>query len=160
MTPKELMLLIESLSPSGPVTDSLTEALAARSKRPKKAWYRHQKEHWLGWLSEYDGPGAYDRKVYQGRTADFVYNHIMCPPMILWLGEGVGAPKAIVEEAANACLAAGRTLPRRCATIRTIVPWSMIEERLQALRLDCPKTEKPSRATPPKLLQSKSMNLR
>ena len=24
-------------------------------------WYRTQKEHWLGWLSQYEGPGAYGR---------------------------------------------------------------------------------------------------
>ena len=29
-----------------------------RQNYPGK-WYKKQKEHWLGWLSEYDGLGAY-----------------------------------------------------------------------------------------------------
>ncbi|ACK50506.1 hypothetical protein Msil_1556 [Methylocella silvestris BL2] len=124
------MLLIHKLSPAGPVTDSLTEALAARKKGPNRAWYRHQKEHWLGWLGEYNGPGAYDRKVHESRTAEFVYNHIMCPPMVLWLGEGAGVPRALVEEAASACLAAGKTQPKQCAAIRAVIPWKMVDERL------------------------------
>jgi hypothetical protein len=52
-------------------------------------WYRSQKEHWLGWLSEYDGPGYYGRKN-PDRSAEFVYNHINCAPMVLWLGEASG----------------------------------------------------------------------
>lgn len=33
------------------------------------AWYSSQKEHWLGWLAEYDRPGAYGRVVGQQRSA-------------------------------------------------------------------------------------------
>ena len=110
---------------------ALTAALAERRKHPKKKpWYQHQKEHWLGWLKEYDGPGAYGRAVHNGRTAEFAYNHAMNPAMVLWLGEGVGVPHDIVEQAAKACLAAGPTLPRQCAAVRKLVPWKMIEERL------------------------------
>jgi hypothetical protein len=157
--PQELMLLIAKLSPVGTVTDSLTAALAARKQPAGNIWYRHQQEHWLGWLAEYNGPGAYDRKVHQCRTAEFVYNHIMCPPMILWLGEGIGVPKVFVEDAANACLAAGQTLPKQCAAIRTIVPWGMIEERAQALKLDSPKNERPPLPKWPKPFQRKNMTL-
>jgi hypothetical protein len=48
----------------------------------------------MGWLSEYNGPGAYSRKAWRGRSAEFVYNHIGCPPMLLWLAEVTGLPKA------------------------------------------------------------------
>lgn len=34
-------------------------------------WYTTQKQHWLGWLSEYDGPGAYGRRSGQNRDAKF-----------------------------------------------------------------------------------------
>jgi hypothetical protein len=147
MTPKQLMFRIEKLSPTGPVTDLLTKVLYSRKMRPKKAWYRHQKEHWLAWLSEYDGSGAYGRTVHEVRTAEFIYNHMMCPPMVLWLGEGVGLPRALVERAAEACLRAGPTLLKQCAAIRSLVSWQMIEERLRAryaekpLRLMVPKAD-------------------
>lgn len=42
-------------------------------------WYRTQKEHWLGWLRDYDCPGAYGRKVTGGRDSHFVYNHVVNP---------------------------------------------------------------------------------
>jgi hypothetical protein len=29
---------------------------------PRK-WYKTQKEHWLGWLGEYDSSGAFGRKT-------------------------------------------------------------------------------------------------
>src|SRR5262245_11407403 len=32
-------------------------------------WYKTQKEHWLGWLSEYHGPGAYGRRADTRRDA-------------------------------------------------------------------------------------------
>jgi hypothetical protein len=40
-------------------------AISARKdrKKIKKAWYRTQKEHWLGWLREYNGPGYYSRQT-------------------------------------------------------------------------------------------------
>ena len=47
---------------------SIGEFIAAIRRLPAdppygdpNVWYPNQKEHWLGWLREYDGPGAYDR---------------------------------------------------------------------------------------------------
>lgn len=49
-------------------------------------WYTTQKQHWLGWLSHYHGPGAYGRKPgLPKRAARFASNHIVCAPMLLWL---------------------------------------------------------------------------
>ncbi len=89
------------------------------------------KEHWLGWLSEYDGPGAYGRKSWKGRSAEFVYNHIGCPPMLLWLAEAAGVPKTKVLAAKRSALATGGRRATHCAKIRTAIPWSVIEERLR-----------------------------
>lgn len=41
---------------------------------------------------------AVDTRRYYGRkekhpSAEFAYNHIICPPMVLWLGEASGVPK-------------------------------------------------------------------
>lgn len=48
-----------------------------------QTWYRTQKEHWLGWLGDYEGPGAYKRKTGVKRDAKYAYNHIVCPEL-LW----------------------------------------------------------------------------
>src|SRR5216683_7276557 len=70
--------------------------------RSEGVWYRSQKEHWLGWLSEYDGPGAYGRKTSVVRSAEFAYNHVVCPPMILWLGETSGVKPSLIIQAKKA----------------------------------------------------------
>jgi len=56
---------------------------------PKK-WYATQKEHWLGWLRDYHGPGAYGRRSEIRRDAEYVYNHIVEVEMLLWLIEAAG----------------------------------------------------------------------
>lgn len=67
MTPKGLARKIARLQARPPITVSYERALAAtRVWSPERVWYTSQKEHWLGWLSEYDGPGAYDRKTHRG----------------------------------------------------------------------------------------------
>jgi len=34
------------------------------------AWYRSQKQHWLGWLTEYSGPGAYGKQSDKTLSAE------------------------------------------------------------------------------------------
>jgi len=92
--------------------------------------YASQKEHWLKWLAEYDGPGYYGRKK-QHDSAEFAYNHIVCPPMLLWLGEASGVQRTKVLEAKQAALSAGSSLPALSAAIRKIIPWEQIEARLE-----------------------------
>lgn len=104
--PNELARLIKSLKPHLPLTDRFERALERRGRWSRQdAWYASQKEHWLGWLSEYDGPGAFDRKAFGGRTAAFAYNHIVCAPMLLWLAEASGVPEDDIEAAHRAALA-------------------------------------------------------
>jgi hypothetical protein len=100
----------------------------------KGVWYTSQKEHWLGWLSEYDGLGAYGRKTCRGRSAEFVYNHIGCPPMLMWLAEAAGVSKAQILNAKRFALSKQRNRAAHCAVIRKIIPWPTIEERLRAPR--------------------------
>ena len=43
-----------------------------QSDRPRVTpgkWYKTQKEHWLGWLREYHGPGCYGRQDSTPRNA-------------------------------------------------------------------------------------------
>jgi hypothetical protein len=131
MTPRSLFRKIRLLRVSAPITASYERALMARGIwNNHGVWYTAQKEHWLGWLSEYDGPGAYGRKTWTGHSAEFVYNHINCPPMLLWLAEAAGVSKRDVLAAKRTALSARQNRGTHCAVIRRAVPWPMIEERL------------------------------
>ena len=77
MTIKQFILVIRGLPSDGPHID------------PSK-WYATQKEHWLGWLSEYHSPGAYGRKSHSRRDARYAYNHIVEAKMLLWLVQAAG----------------------------------------------------------------------
>ncbi len=130
MTPKQLSANIRRLRPNLPLTRDFEDKLTKQGYwNQATVWYSSQKEHWLGWLSEYDGPGHYDRKNWQ-RSAEFIYNHIVCPPMILWLAEASGVPKQMVSAAAKAALISGQRLPAKSAAIRKCIPWQIIEAKL------------------------------
>jgi hypothetical protein len=85
-------------------------------------WYKTQKEHWLGWLSEYDGPGAYGRRSGNKRHAEFACNHIVQPKMLFWLIEAAGVRSHLVSAARGASAKAG-ALQQKSAAIRRHVPW-------------------------------------
>lgn len=97
---------------------------------PRK-WYKTQKEHWLGWLSEYDGPGAYGRKCEQKRNAEYAYNHIMCPEMLLYLIKALRIKPELakaVEEYQN--YDRSKHLAQTVAAIRKIAPWWEISQAI------------------------------
>jgi hypothetical protein len=130
MTPKQLAGKIKKFRPHPPITDSFEGALRKHGRwGTKPVWYVSQKQHWLGWLTEYDSPGYYGRKN-RGQSAEFAYNHINCPPMVLWLAEASGVPRAKVAKAKQAALSAKPHLLTQSAAIRRIIPWEMIEFRL------------------------------
>jgi hypothetical protein len=129
MTPQQLAAKIRKLRETVPMTTEFERVLTRREIwSSSRAWYASQKQHWLGWLSEYRGSGYYGRKNFH-RSAEFVYNHIVCPPMVLWLAEASGVPKLKVADAKDAALSS-RTLQAQSAAIRKIIPWEMIEVRL------------------------------
>ena len=131
MTPKGLRRRIRLLPAELPLTKSYERKLASRGVwRSDGVWYKSQKEHWLGWLAEYDGPGAYNRKTHRGRSAEFAYNHINCPPMLLYLAEAVSVPKATLLAATRSAFSARRPRAGHCAAIRKMIPWAEIEQRL------------------------------
>jgi hypothetical protein len=131
MTPSALARRIRKLRPRLPRTIQFERALAKRGIwSTDGVWYKSQQQHWLGWLGEYNGPGYYGRKNSH-RSAEFAYNHIVCPPMVLWLGEATGIPKATVAKAMRAGLAAGRSLASQSAAIRQVIPWDAIQNQLE-----------------------------
>jgi hypothetical protein len=133
MTPKALRTKINKLQIAAPVTESYGRALTVREIwSDKEVWYSSQKVHWMGWLAEYDGPGYYGRKSWNGRTAEFVYNHIGNPSMLLWLAEAAGIPKKDLLAAKRSALSGRRNRVSHCALIRKAIPWPVVEDRLRA----------------------------
>jgi hypothetical protein len=131
MTPNELLRRIRRLPTHAPITDSFERSLVAEGIwTHDRARYESQKEHWVGWLKDYDSPGYYKRKVWRDRTAKYVYQHINCPPMLLWLAEAADVPRGKVLAAKRSAVAAGPALPSKAAAIRRVIPFSEIADCL------------------------------
>lgn len=92
-------------------------------------WYRTQKEHWIGWLSEYHGSGAYGRQTGVTRDARFAYNHVVDAEMLLWLIDAAGVDPDLAAAACEAS-ATGATLMQKSAAIRRLVPWETVAAAL------------------------------
>lgn len=124
-TPRQLRQRIRDLVEHQPITVNLERSLAKSYPPKREPWYRSQKEHWLGWLEDYEGPGYYGRQNWN-RTAEFIYNHVVCPPMVLWLGEAAGIPESSVSRAASAAIRSAPTMASQSGAIRRIVSWAYI----------------------------------
>ena len=97
-------------------------------KDPRK-WYLTQKQHWFGWLGEYNTRGAYVRVPGLNRDARYAYNHIVECRMRLWLIDAAGVDRKVYREARKA-FAANSTLQRQAGAIRKVVPWDVVEAAL------------------------------
>ena len=102
---------------------------AGRPRKQPGVWYLTQKEHWLGWLKYYNTKGAYGRIPGLNRDARYAYNHIVCPPMLLWLASAAGV-KASRVRAARREAATRESEPAQAAAIRRHVPWELVAEAL------------------------------
>ena len=120
------------MQPHLPVSDRFEREMPGGEAEQRRAWYSSQKEHWLGWLAEYDGPGAYSRKNTRKRDAQFVYNHIVNPKMLIWLAEAAGVPKQQLQRAYMAALSAGTRMQAMSSAIRHVIPFSAIQALLGA----------------------------
>ena len=92
--------------------------------------YGSQKEHWLGWLREYNGPGAYGRQNGKTRDAQFAFNHGQCAPMLFWLAEALEMPDARLTLAYSAIIAAPYRGSSQCGALRKVIAWPEIENAL------------------------------
>ncbi len=92
-------------------------------------WYRTQKEHWLGWLLDYHGPGYYKRTSRKKRNARFAYNHIVNYEMLLWLMRAAGVPRRLAKDARTACAKVDGLGPKSKA-IRSHVTWDDVARAL------------------------------
>jgi hypothetical protein len=76
---------IRKLSPHLPISDKFDTEMPGGSAEQKRASYSSQRQHWLGWLGEHDGTGAYGRKEPGGQEAEFVYNHVVNQGNLLYV---------------------------------------------------------------------------
>lgn len=129
MNARQLRRKIKRLEADTPQHKHLEQALQEGAGFGN-AWYGSQKEHWLGWLAEYDGPGAYGRQLGKPRDARYIYNHIQCAPMLFWLAEAVETPTDTLDETYKAVVAAPEKNASQCAALRKVVPWDDIETQL------------------------------
>ena len=128
MRPKELRHRIKQLDAHTPRYRALELALE-EGVGFGGAWYSSQKEHWLGWLAEYHGPGAYGRKVDPRRDARYVYNHIQCAPMLFWLSEALDMPTVDLDCAFQAVIDAPKRNASQCGALRNVLPWEDVSAK-------------------------------
>ena len=102
---------------------------AARPVEDPRKWYTTQKQHWLGWLGDYNRRGYYGRVAGLNRDARYAYNHIVETKMLLWLIKAAKVP-VVPARAASAAAAKHTSLHRQAGAIRRIVPWEMVAARL------------------------------
>lgn len=130
-TPKTFLRCIKSLRKLNipvPITEGYEDVLRNKRQHPKKTWYTSQGEHWQGWLGEYSGGGFYGRKNHK-RTAKFVYNYIMCPPMLIWLAESAGIEECKIKRAVEESLQSDK-YQQQCKKVRKVIAWNEIENAI------------------------------
>jgi hypothetical protein len=104
---------------------SVEEFIEAISKLPSHA----RREHWIGWLSEYDEAGYYNRQPGKNRSARFSYNQMTSPEMLLWLIQAAGVKEELIKLAELDC---NRVINKKSKSgaIRKHVPWEVLERAL------------------------------
>lgn len=136
MTPTELRRIVATLPSSCPIADEFE--CEWRTTLDHEPWWRDQRQHLLGWLSDYDGPGAYDR---QGRRLDakHVYTHFQCASGLIWLAGALGEDAQAVRRAAEDARSEatqGHRPAAQCRAVRSVIPWVRIEHLLDQNRQD------------------------
>ena len=154
LTARELGVLFSRLRAD---TEGLAEFEAAICVGPNfgPPWYRSQKEHMIGWVADYEGPGAYQRKPKVNPSAASVYMGLNCAPALVWIYGALNIPRdqwrPTVDEISKGG-AIGR-MARACGALRKAVPWSVIE---QHLRLQTPVSKEEWRAICGELLAART----
>ncbi len=111
---------------------AISRMAEGRRVRSDSTWYESQKEHWIGWLLDYQGGGAYSRKSRGCREARLVYNRLQSPDMVLYLAKESGVSPARIREATREALALGPNSSGAltCGAIRKILTWKLVFKAL------------------------------
>jgi hypothetical protein len=91
--------------------------------------YSSHKEHWTRWLEHYDGPGYYGRSNHD-RTAQYIWQHIQNPGMVVWLGEAAGVAQPVIRHSLQLALSTTGRVASVTAAARKPLPWAMVAGRL------------------------------
>ena len=110
-TPRQLLARIERMPETMPISDLV----------PWPRCYISHKDHWMGWLREYNGPGFYGRSN-SDRDARFIWMHVQNLGMILWLAEAAGTAPDLVHGARLRSHGNGNAA-RQTALARSVLPW-------------------------------------
>ena len=89
--------------------------------------------HWMGWLGEYEGPGYYGRKRERSRSAKYIYQHLHCAPMVIWLAELAGVDGRRLRLAVRKSVPQPKLYkdsPSAAAMARRILPWTLVHQHL------------------------------
>ena len=131
MRQKDLRTYVLNMDPFLPRCRSLELAIGV-GVGLGNALYGSQKQHWLEWLDDYAMRATLGGDTYNVRSAGFIYNRIMCPPMLYWLAEGARVPDFILDDAYHAVVAAPPRPGSRCAALRRALPWRSVEFSLSS----------------------------
>lgn len=133
MHPENLRTFVNELAPFLPRCRKMELAIGV-GVGLGKARYLSQKQHWLEWLDGYALREGDSDRDHSPRSAEFIYNRIMCPPMLFWLAEGAGVPEVYLGRAYDAVLDVSPRPASRCAALRWVIPWKTVEFALQTGR--------------------------
>lgn len=129
MTPKLFRAYIRPLPEFLPRTKELETSISV-GVGFDGAWYRSQKQHWLGWLAEYSGPGAYGRQSDTIRSAELAYNRIQCAPMLFWLAEALDIDSTTLDAGFQAVVSTPKKGGPQSSAFRRCLRWADIEAAL------------------------------
>lgn len=127
----DLVAVVQGLPAAQPLTDAFEAREPMGGAGRPGVSYRNQKEHLLGWLSEYGGPGAYGRK-HGSDDPRAAYNRFQCARGLIWLAEALGEDRDVVRKAIAAVEAAPPRGASQCKAVRGVIPWIRIEELAEA----------------------------
>ena len=126
MLPHDLRAYVENIDPFLPRCRRMELAIGV-GVGLGKALYGSQQQHWLEWLDDHAKREAEGGAGQRPRTAELIYNRIMCPPMLYWLAEGAGVPEVYLDRAFAAVLDVPPRPASRCAALRWVIPWPTVE---------------------------------
>jgi hypothetical protein len=108
---------------------SRSDLLNAIQKLPSQAAFQRKsyKDMWLRRLSEYDDP-AYAR-ANPNRSAEFIYNALNHPQMIIWLAAASGITDEKIQGAIKAVDRENSRMAQ-AAVLRRLLPWSLVSKHL------------------------------
>lgn len=114
-----LLRIVRRSAASQPVSDGIETLFASH------------KSHWANWLAEYDGPGYYGRSTETIRSAGYIYEHLHCAAMLIWLAEVAGVERGLLLKAKAAVEPLPLSHPRAGRLARSILPWGLVLAHLQ-----------------------------